>query len=64
MVGKGQWAFRSGWRAVDLISRTALAAVACPQTGANAHRLIVAIASSTKSTAREPERKAYLTDQC
>ncbi len=38
---------------VDFISRTALAAVACPKTGANAHRLIVAIASSTKSTIPE-----------
>jgi hypothetical protein len=33
-------------RLVDLISRTALAAVAFPKTGANAHRLIVAIAFS------------------
>ena len=40
-------------QAVDLISRTALAAVAIPKTGANAHRLIVAIAFSIKSPSRD-----------
>jgi len=39
-------------RAVNLISRTALAAVACPKTEANAQWLIIAIASSIKLTAR------------
>jgi hypothetical protein len=34
------------YRLVDLISRTALAAVAFPKTGANAQRQIIAIAFS------------------
>jgi hypothetical protein len=39
------------YRLVDLICRTALAAVAFPKPGANAHRLIVAIAFSINQQA-------------
>ena len=38
------------YRAVDLMSRTALAAVSQTPTGANAHRLIVVTRYTTKST--------------
>ena len=38
----------------DLISRTALAAVACPQTGANARRLILFAEDTTTSAVSAP----------
>jgi hypothetical protein len=38
------------YRAVELMSRTALAAVSQTPTGANAHRLIVVTRYTTKST--------------